>query len=252
MQFNWRGLCGVLAISASVAVLGCGDSPVSYVRTVNGSNGLSNYTLQIGVQGVASSVPYGTVGVQPKGDNYSVNDSSGNYRPIPTGTNQKVLITTTNNTVLSSTTQSFVAKTYYTVVTFGASASPGIKILTDGDAAPSSGDFKLRLMNTATQTGTVDVYVTAQAAPISGPPVASGLQPGQATSSYVNVAAGAVEFQVTPAGNPAKILFTGLVNTTAGNLYTGYFFDPPMNNPAKGPGLLLTPDPAIAATSSGK
>lgn len=248
MQFNWRNLCGVLALSASVAVLGCGDSPVSYVRSVNASNGLTNYTIQVGVQGVASSIPYGTVGVQPKGDNYSVNDSSGNYRPIPTGNSQKIIVYGSSpNNVLSSSTQSFVAKTYYTIVTFGNSASPGIMTLTDGDAAPSSGDFKLRLMNTATQTGTVDVYVTAQAAPISGPPVASGLQPGQVTSTYVNVAAGAVEFQVTPAGNPAKILFTGLVNTTAGNLYTGYFLDPP--NASKGFGLLLAPDPAITATS---
>jgi hypothetical protein len=253
MYSNWRGFSGILTLSACLLAIGCGNSTASYVRSVNASNGLTNYTIQVGLQGVASSLPYGTEGVQPKGDNYSVNDTSGNYRPIPAGTNQQVIVTTAGNTTpLVSTTQSFLANTYYTVVTLAAAPSIEVKTLTDGDVAPSSGNFKLRMMQASPTAGAVDVYVVPQGASIGGAtPIVTNLQFGNAASTYSQVSAAAVQVEVTPTGNPSKVLYTGVFTGVAGNLYTAYFLDPPAGNPSKGYSLLLVQDPVMTAATSG-
>jgi hypothetical protein len=252
MYSNWRGFSGILALSACLLAMGCGNSTASYVRSVNASNGLTNYTIQVGLQGVASSLPYGTEGVQPKGDNYSVNDTSGNYRPIADGTNQKVIVTNSANTALVSGTQSFLANTYYTIITLAPAPSIELRTLTDGDVAPSSGNFKLRMMQASPTAGAVDVYVVPQGASIGGAtPIVTNLQFGNAASTYSQASAAAVQVEVTPTGNPAKVLYTGVFTGVAGNLYTAYFLDPPANNPSKGYSLLLVQDPVLTAATSG-
>ncbi|MGC1781810.1 MAG: DUF4397 domain-containing protein [Acidobacteriaceae bacterium] len=252
MYSNWRGFSGILALSACLLAMGCGNSTASYVRSVNASNGLTNYTIQVGLQGVASSLPYGTEGVQPKGDNYSVNDTSGNYRPIADGTNQKVIVTNSANTALVSGTQSFLANTYYTIITLAPAPLIELRTLTDGDVAPSSGNFKLRMMQASPTAGAVDVYVVPQGASIGGAtPIVTNLQFGNAASTYSQASAAAVQVEVTPTGNPAKVLYTGVFTGVAGNLYTAYFLDPPANNPSKGYSLLLVQDPVLTAATSG-
>lgn len=252
MASSWRGISGFLAASILLLAAGCGDSPVSYVRSVNASDGLSNYTIQAGLQGVASSLKYGTEGVQPKGDRDSVDDSSGNYRAIPAGANQKlILYESSPSDVLSSGTQSFPAKTYFTIVTLGSYPFTQVKTLIDGDAAPASGDFKVRFMQAAPGLGPVDVYIAAASASIGGAsPVVSNLSFGQATATYSQQAAGKVEIQVTAAGNPSNVFYTGVVNVEAGNLYTAYLLGLPSGT-GQGYSLLLVPDPAFVATVPG-
>jgi Domain of unknown function (DUF4397) len=250
---KWRAFCGIITMSASLVAIGCGNSTATYVRSVNASNGLTkyNYTIQVGLQGVASSIPYGTEGVQPKGDNYSVNDSSGNYRPIAAGNNQMLKVTGSNNMTLFSGTQSFLANTYYTIVTLAQAPSIEVRTLTDGDVAPSGGDFKLRFMQVAPIAGTVDIYVTAQGASISGAtPVLSNFQFSQVSQGYLSETAGPIEVQITAAGNPSKVLYTGIFTGAGGDLYTAYFLDPPTGGPSTTNSLLLVQDPALTSTSS--
>lgn len=249
---KWRAFSGIITLSASLLALGCGNSTATYVRSVNASNGLTNYTIQVGLQGVASDVPYGMEGVQPKGDNYSVLDSSGNYRPIAAGNNQKLAVVQgSNNTVLVSGTQSFLGNTYYTIVTLAAVNALQVRALTDGDTAPAGGSFKLRFMQVAPDAGTVDIYVTAQGASISGAtPVLSNFQFGQVSQGYLSETAGPVQVVVTAAGNPAKVLYTGIFTGAGGDLYTAYFLDPKAGGSSTASSLLLVQDPALAAMTS--
>ena len=64
---KWRGVCGILSLTASLATLGCGSSGNSFVRAVNASQGLSSFTIQAGQTGIVSGLPYGTEGVQQQG-----------------------------------------------------------------------------------------------------------------------------------------------------------------------------------------
>ena len=252
MNSTRRGFCGIILLAASLALLGCGDGTVFYVRSVNASNGLKGYTVQVGVTGIVASLPYGTEGVQPKGQ-YSTTDTSGNYRELGAGANQKVTVyTTPGSTPLASETQSFLKNTYYTVVTLAQAPSITLRTLADGDTAPPSGDFKVRMLQASTTSGPVDVYFTASGANVSGTPAISNLQFGQVTQQYYSEAAGTVEIQITPAGNPSTILYSGVATVTAGANYTAYFLDPPSINGVSPAifGLLLVKDPVLAASTT--
>ncbi len=249
MYSNRRSFCGIIILAASLGMLGCGDSGNSYVRSVNASNGLSNYTVQIGQTGVASSLPYGTEGVQPKGQ-YSTADTSGNYRPIGSASNQKVIVyTKPGSSPLASETETFLKNSYYTVVTLAPAPSISLLTISDGDVAPQSGDFKVRVVQASTTSGAVDLYFTAQGGTVGGTPAVSNLQFGQVTPQYLQETAGTVEIQITPAGNPSTVIYSGSFAPAAGANYTAYFLDPPSINGVSPAffSVLLVKDPVLAA-----
>lgn len=218
------------------------------MRTVNASPGLTNYTVQVGLIPVASSLPYGTEGVEPKGQYASV-DASGNYRLVEAGTSQKVVVLQGSNTTpIATATSTLLKNAYYTIVNMGAPGSTSIMVLPDGYTAPSGG-FGMRLVMTAQRSGPVDVYLTAAGAPVSGSPAFSNIQFGQ-SQIYVQVPTSAGEIQVTPAGNPTHVLFAGSFTAASGNNYTGFFLDPA--TPASTTyGVLLVKDPVLTAVPKG-
>jgi hypothetical protein len=243
MYSNWRGFCGIFTLAASLAILGCGSTTNSNVRAVNASPGFPAFTFQVAQIGVASALPYGTEGVQPKGDNYGVNDSSGNYRIIGAGTNQTVITyVTPGSTPLATLKQTFVKNTDYTIVSLGTAPSMALGILTDNGTAPTSGQYGLRFMNTANSSGAVDVYITAVGASPSGSPAIPNV-PFNNAIGYNPFAPGTLELQITAHG-ATHVLATALFSPAAGSNYSVFFFDP---NPASTSGssfsLLIVNDP---------
>ena len=198
MCSKWRGLCGILSLAGSLTLLGCGVKGNSYVRAVNASQGAPGFTIQAGQTGIVSGLPYGTEGVQQQGQ-YSAIDSSGNYRPLGAGTGQELYIYSTPGTTLVSTTQTFIKSTPYTIVVEG--TSPEFQVLTDG-TGPSGGG--LRVVDTSTMAGAVDVYITAVGASPGGTPAVGNMTYQQVTNPYLPSASGSLEVQVTPAGNPEQ------------------------------------------------
>lgn len=247
MYINWRKFCGMVAVSTSLLAMGCGSSGNSNVRTVNTSVGLTGYSIQVGQTIVASSLPYGTEGVQQPGQ-YATTDASGKYRPIGAGNTQGVLLFQTPGTNLATQTNSFLKSGYYTVVNLD--PLPGIQlvVLTDNDSPPTSGDFKLRLMHASPSAGAVDVYLTAPGGSVVGTtPVLSNFQFGQVTQTYFDIAPGSYEVQVTPHGNPSSVVITKAFSPSAGSIYTAFALDPaPGTNTF---GLLITNDPVSTATT---
>lgn len=247
MDLKRLGLRSVLALSSSLLLLGCGTSN-SYVRTVNASPGLTSYTVQVGVIGVASSLPYGTEGVQPE-QQFTATDSSGNYRAVGAGKAQNVIVYQTPGSPLVTGTHDFLKNSYYTVVTLGTAPSVGVMTLQDGDTAPSGGNYKLRMVQTAGTTPDVDIYITAQGAGIGGAtPILSDFHFGQTTPQYLELPAGPREIQVTPHGNPANIIYSGNFTADAGSIYTGFFLNPPTQSSTTY-GFLLVKDPVNTTTA---
>jgi hypothetical protein len=224
MYSKWRGLCGILSLAVSLTLLGCGVKGNSYVRVVNASQGLSGFTVVAGQTQLVAGLPFGTEGVQQQGQ-YSMIDSSGNYRPLGAGTGQALYIYTTPGTNLVSTTQSFIKSTPYTIVVEG--TSPEFQVLTDDDTAPSSGGYSLRVMDTSTHAGPVDVYITAVGAGVGGTPVVGNMTYQQVTNPYLTLSPGTLEVQVTPAGNPSKVLAIQPFSPASGKIYSIFFLDPP-------------------------
>jgi hypothetical protein len=244
-----RGLRVLLALSASLLLFGCGTNN-TYVRSVNASPGLGdnvNYSVQAGVTVIASSLPYGTEGVQPQGQ-YPVTDSSGNYRAIGAGSGQQVLVFQTPGTPLKAIKSDLLKNSYYTIVNLG--PAPGISLMTlaDGDTAPSGSNFKLRLVQTSAMS--VDVYITPQGATLGGAtPIVSNFQFGQVTQQYLQIPSGPLEVQVTPHGDSSKVIYTGTFTANGGDIYTGYFLDPPAPGSTTY-GFLLVKDPVLTPTTS--
>ncbi|MHB8303038.1 MAG: DUF4397 domain-containing protein [Acidobacteriaceae bacterium] len=246
MYTKWRGIFGTLTLAAALSVLGCGTSNNAYVRTVNASPGLTDYTVQVGVTGVASSLPYGTEGVQQPGQ-YSTTDTSGNYRIVGAGTAQAIVIYQKPGTNLATTTATLAKGSYYTIV--NANTFPGISVLalTDNTTAPTSGNYKLRVVQSSASAGAVNVYLTSPGATPSGStPTVSNLQFGQVTQNYLELGPGSYEVQVTRAGNPGTVLAKLAFTPTAGNIYTVFPLDPAPGSTAFG--VLVTTD-AVASTN---
>ena len=248
MYSKWRGFCGILSLCASLALLGCGSTSNTNVRAVNASQGLTgNFTIQVGQTGIASSLPFGTEGVQPKGQ-YSTDDTSGNYRAVAAGANQPLVAYTTPGNKLVSTTQTFAANAYYTIVTLSPAPAIQLQTLTDDDTAPQSGDYKLRVMDTSTSAGAVDVYITALNAGPSGSPLVVNMQFQQVTPSYLQEPPGTLEVYVTPHGNTSMVLASKKFTPAAGKIYSVFFLDPPAAG-ATNYGVLIVNDPIETGTT---
>ena len=248
MRQTWRNFCGIAALGAGVLLTGCGTNGNSNVRVVNASPGLSVYTVQVGVTGIAANVPYGKEGVQQPGQ-YTTLDASGNYRPIGAGTNQKLVVYgATPSNVLTSSTKTTVKSTAYTFVTVGPAPKIALLVLTDNGTTPANGDAGLRVVHASSTAGAVDVYVTAPGAPLSGTPTVSNISFNGITT-YLPMAAGSYEVRVTPTGNLSKVVIDVTTTLSGGGLYTAYALDPPAGGTGKF-GLLLTGDRVTAGTTA--
>lgn len=238
MYPNWRGLCGILTLTASLSILGCGNSPSANVRAVNASPGFAPFTFQVAQIGVAAALPYGTEGIQPKGT-YSTIDSSGAYRIVGDGTNQAIsTYAKPGGTALATDKVTLVANASYTIVSIGSSPGMGLVVLTDNGTVPSGGQSGVRFINTATTTGPVDLYLTAVGAPISGSPIESNIGFNQ-PQPYAGVAGGTLELQITRTGN-SQVLATVPFSPAAGSLYSVFFLDPAPGGAYK---ILVVNDP---------
>jgi hypothetical protein len=257
MYSKWRGVCGILSLTASLAMLGCGSSGNSFVRAVNASQGSPGFTIQAGQTGIVGGLPYGTEGVQQQGQ-YSTLDTSGNYRPLGAGSNQALTVYSSPGTVLASMKQSFLKNTFYTIVVIAPVPNMEFQVLTDDNTAPTSGDYNLRVMDASTQAGAVDIYITAVGAGVGGNPVVGNIQ-FQQVVKIPQLPPGTLEVQVTPAGNPSKVLAIQPFSPAAGKDYSIFFLDPPNGSiapdPPGGPGtnqygVLVVNDPVTGAATT--
>ncbi len=230
-----------IAVSAALLSTGCFSPSNSYVRVVNASPGLTNFTVQASVINIVSNLPYGIEGVQQEGQYSGPADSSGDYRPVGAGTSQSIVVTQGTST-LATATQTLLLNGTYTVVLTNVPSHLGVLVTTDDESAPQSGDFKWRLVDVASTTGPIDIYLTPLGGSINGAtPIVSNLAFGQVTSSYFQLAPGTDEIQVTQHGNTATTLQTATFTPTGGNIYTTYFLDPASSSGTFG--FLTTHDP---------
>ncbi len=251
MYPKWRGLCGILTLALSLAILGCGSSGNSNIRAVNASAGFAPFTFQTGQTGFAAGLPYGTEGVQPKG-NYVTDDTSGNYRIVGPAANQSLSTYVTPGSTLATSTVTLVKNGYYTAVSFGTSPTMGLAFLTDNNSAPPSGQYKLRFVNYSGYTA-VDVYIVPVGAIPSGNPTIGNV--GVNSPVYLPLSPGTLSILVTPTGDASTVLSAAAFSPAAGNIYSVFFVNPnpggtaPPNPGVTGYGILVVNDPVSATTT---
>jgi len=165
----------------------------------------SNLEVLVNSTSVASNVAYGT---------------STGYQTVKSGSQQVVIEPSGSSTALLTQSISFSSGTDTTVIASNFSSSLAALVLADDNSAPASGNFKLRIVNSAPGLGPADVYIVAPATDINTvSPTLSGLGFDSA-SGYQSLTAGSYQIILTPAGQKFPAVDTGSLSLGSGQVRT--------------------------------
>lgn len=209
------GLGLAVAFSMLLAV-GCGSSrstsSTAQLRILNASPQqqsisllLDNNTIQTGI----------------------VSQSASAYSAQPAGNHTVQIEASSSTTALVTQNVSLSSGSYYTILAVEpsfASSSLTMSLLTDDNSAPSSGNFKLRIVSASPDFGNLDAYITAPGAGITGSPNVSNLA-FQGASSYQTLTAGSYEVYFTLAGQQVISADSGPMTFSSGQIRTLVLLD---------------------------
>ena len=214
-----RRICGLFCaglglIALASFTIGCGSSSSNArIRLVNATPDESSLDLLVDTKNVASNVGYGAASAY-----VSIASGARNLQVEPTG----------GTNVLIDTTPSVVAGSNLSLVSLNFSFNISSVLLTDDNSAPTSGDFKLRIVNASPGMGTQDVYLVPFGTDIrSVDPTFSSVGFGSA-AAYSTLAAGDYEVFFTTPGQKFINLDSGKLTFSAGQIRTLLA----LNNPA--------------------
>jgi hypothetical protein len=209
--------CAALGLSALASfTTGCGSSSSSTrIRLVNAMPDEGSLDLLIDTKNSAPNVAYG---------------AASSYVSVSSGARQLQVEPTGLTTILIDRTDSISSGTVFTLVSLNFSFNPSSMLLTDDNSAPSSGNFKLRIVNASPGMGAQDVYlVTAGTDITSVSPTFASLGFG-GSSSYSTLAAGDYDVIFTVPGQKFINLDSGKLTFAANQVRTLLG----LNNPAGG------------------
>jgi len=196
----------VFLVCAVLLVSGCGGGGSTRIRMMNAVPDESNLALLIDGTSVAGSVAYGTSTSYMK-----VSSGSRHVQIEPSGATNVII--DQNLTIASGTDTTVIAENF--------STNPASAlVLTDDNSAPSSGNFKLRIVNVAPSLGPVDVYVVAPGTDLNTvSATVTNLAFGTSTS-YQSLSAGAYEIELTNVGAKFPVIDTGSQTFSSGQVRT--------------------------------
>ncbi len=185
--------CLALALSLAVGLAACGggaDRTKAHVRLVNASSGYSSLSLTIDGSTVASGVAAG---------------SSADYADASRGTQDLDIYSPGSATVVATRSASLGKDAHYTLLAYGRAGALATQLLEESQSTPNSGKTLVRVVNTASDAGALDVFLTgatddlAQAAPLQSAAAYGVL------GSFVTINSGTWRLRVTTAGNASDV-----------------------------------------------
>ena len=151
------------------------------------------------------------------------------YATIPYGQRQiKVNLAGTSTTAIQANLW-FSRNMDYTVIAVNPVASIEALVLNDsadGNARPGAGKSKLRLVHAASQAGTVDVYITAPDASITGIDPTIRNFAFKANTKYLELNSGTYRVRITAPHSKTPVIDTGAVALPSTGVFTGVALDP--------------------------
>jgi hypothetical protein len=146
------------------------------------------------------------------------------YSAVCAGDRTVVLQRTANTSVTVATIAFTVGqgedRTVYAIGGTAGGAVTGFAT-TDDNAAPTSGQTRVRVVNMSPTAGAIDVFLTAAGADLAAAtPTATNIA-YQGTSPYLNVAPGTYTFRAVPAGTPPASRNASVTITQAGIVLSG-------------------------------
>lgn len=180
------GLMAGLPLTPVLTACGGGDSNDARVRLVNASTGYASLDLYTDDELLIPAVAYG---------------SASDFADVGSGTVTTALTVEGSSTELITQSRSLKADVKYSIVAYGWDGALKTTVITENQDAADSGEVSVRVLNTATDAGAVDVYLTdADTSLASATPVASNVSAGT-TSAFNTTDAGTYRLRVTAAGD---------------------------------------------------
>ena len=197
------GFCAVAF--CLVLIAGCGGGGQTRFRMMNAVPDETNLELLVNGTSVANNVAYGT---------------SNGYQKVKSGSQQVVIEPSGSTSALLTQSVTFTSGTDTTVIASNFSSSIQALVLADDNTAPASGDFKIRIVNSAPGLGPADVYIVTPATDLNTvSPTLSNLGFDSA-SGYQSLTAGSYEIVLTPAGQKFPAIDTGSLSFSSGQVRT--------------------------------
>lgn len=203
---RWVRLCAAMVCAATILLIaGCGGGGQTRFRLMNAVPDESNLEVLVNSTSVANNVAYGT---------------STGYQTVKSGSQQVVIEPSGSSTALLTQSISFSSGTDTTVIASNFSSNIDALVLADDNSAPASGDFKLRIVNSAPGLGPADVYIVTPATDLNTvSPTLTNLG-FNSTSGYQSLTAGSYEVVLTPVGQKFPAVDTGSLSFTSGQVRT--------------------------------
>ena len=185
----------LFTLATLLLLAGCGSSDNSGVRLFNVSQDYTSLNVYVG-----STATTPSIGNVPTG-------SLSSYVGIDPGSNT-VYFTEGANTQsdpLTSQSETFSTGEHRTYVAYGDTGGFAEHEIDEDQGAPGGGQASVEVLNSASDAGVLDVYLSSSGAPLgSVPPTFSGVAAGQ-TTSFSSVAAGTYELSITGTGNESDV-----------------------------------------------
>ena len=194
---NFRVWVGLATMFAAMSLVGCGghgSSNAANVRLVNATLSHASLNLLANSGTVVSGTAINTVS---------------SYATVSTGSVVLQINDATTNTVLTTTAPTLVSGQDYAVVAYESGGTLLTSVIKENTAAPVSGTANLRIFNTATDAGAIDIYVTdpsTDLSTVSTPTFSLVSSSSTQATGFLSLASGSTyRIRVTGSGNVADL-----------------------------------------------
>ncbi|HEX4039523.1 MAG TPA: DUF4397 domain-containing protein [Acidobacteriaceae bacterium] len=198
------------------ALTGCqtiqSSSPTqTLVRVMDASYNAPAVNVSVGTTSIATNIAAATIT---------------NYAFLPPQNTTANVYPTGSTKATASANGTFLVDEQHSILIADSGASYTATILTDQVTPPPAGDFSLRIVQQAQQTGAVDVYLLSGSTLVADAKPLLSAVPAQTVSAYLNVPAGDYTIAVTVAGKiTSAYTSTAPVTFAAGQVRTFLVMD---------------------------
>jgi hypothetical protein len=200
-------LCAaMLALATMFLTAACGGAGgKTQFRLMNAVPDLASLDVRLNSASVATNVAYGT---------------STGYQSVNSGSQQVAIEPSGSTSSLLQQAVTFPSGADTTILASNFSSSVVLLVLADDNSAPVSGDFKLRLVNSAPGLGAADIYVEPPGTQLSTVSPTVGNVAFNGVVNYQSLTGGSYEIMVTPVGQKFIVIDSGSLTFSAGQVRT--------------------------------
>ena len=193
---NFRIRVGFIVAFAAAALVACGgggSSSSANVRLVNATLTHASLNLLANATSVVSATAV---------------DTASAYAGVPSGSPALQINDATSGAVLATTTPTVAGGQHFAIIAYESGGIVRTALIAEDTVAPTTGTASLRIFDTATDAGAIDVYVTDPAVDIttlSSPTFTFASLNSVQASGFLSFGPGTYRVRVTGAGNPADL-----------------------------------------------